>query len=83
MFRKTILSIVATLFALCSLLVFVGVMALFLPFAALAGVALLLLYFSISIFDSATGWLNLKKELEDVRDEREKKDANSQVYRSW
>lgn len=66
MFRKIILSIVAGLFALCALLVFIGAAALFMPFAVLAGVALMLLYFSLSIFDSVTGLLGLKTEMKDV-----------------
>ena len=66
MIKKIILSIVAGLFALCSLLVFIGAAALFMPFAALAGIALMLLFFSLSIFDSVTGLLGLKKEITDV-----------------
>ena len=66
MFKKIILSVVAGLFALCALLVFIGAAALFMPFAALAGIALMLLFFSLSIFDSVTGLLGLNKELKDV-----------------
>lgn len=67
MFRKILLSVVSLLFALCSLLVFIGAIALFFPFAALAGIALLLLFFSLSIFDSVTGLLDLKNEINDVK----------------
>lgn len=66
MFKKIILSVVAGLFALCALLVFIGAAALFMPFAVLAGIALMLLYFSLSIFDSVTGLLGLKTEINDV-----------------
>lgn len=66
MFKKIILSVVAGLFALCALLVFIGAAALFIPFAALAGIALMLLFFSLSIFDSVTGLLGLKTEIKDV-----------------
>ena len=44
----------------------IGAAALFMPFAALAGIALMLLFFSLSIFDSVTGLLGLKKEITDV-----------------
>ena len=75
MFKKIILSVVAVLFALCALLVFIGAAALFMPFAALAGIALMLLFFSLSIFDSVTGLLGLKQEFNNVKYFEEKCDS--------